>query len=41
MPIYLLDTIYCHAVIGLAHITEDVLVMYIASIAILTTSSFF
>ena len=37
VPIYLLDTIYCHAVIGLTHIMEVALVMHIASTAILTT----
>ena len=29
MPIYLLDAIYHHAVIGLMHITDGVLVIYI------------
>ena len=37
MPIYLLDVIYYHAVIGLMHITEGVLVRHIASIVILAT----
>ena len=37
MPIYLLDAIYHHAVIGLMHLTEGVLVIYILSIVILTT----
>ena len=37
MPIYLLEAIYHHAVIGLVHITEGVLVMHLASMAILTT----
>ena len=37
MCIYLPDAIYPHVVIGLTHITEGVLVMHIASIAILTT----
>ena len=38
MPIYPLDAIYHHAVIGLMHIMEGTLVMHIASIVILTTS---
>ena len=37
MPIYLLDAIYNHVVIGLMHITKGVLVMHIASITILAT----
>ena len=37
VPIYLLDTIYCHVVIGLMHIMEGALVLHIVSIAILTT----
>ena len=37
MPMYLLDTIYHHVVIGLMHITEGVLVRHIASIAIFAT----
>ena len=37
MPMYLLNTIYCHVVIGLMHIMESALVMHIASIVILTT----
>ena len=32
VPIYLLDAIYHHAVIGLMHIMEDALVMHIVSI---------
>ena len=41
MPIYQVEALYHHAVIGLMHNMEDVLVMHIASIAILATSSFF
>ena len=37
MPIYLLDAIYCYAVVGLMHITKGVLVMHIVSTVILAT----
>ena len=37
MPIYLVDAIYHHMVIGLTHIMEGAVVMHIASIAILAT----
>ena len=37
MPIYLLDALYHHVVIGLTHNMEDALVMHIVSIAILIT----
>ena len=41
MPIYLLDAIYCHVVIGLIHIMEGVLVIHILSIEILATPILF
>ena len=40
MPVYLLDAIYHHAVIGLMYITEGVLVIHIPSIVILTTMNY-